>query len=90
MFSDFSNDGPSAVERGKDYRARGYFGPCGWWESDKPSELRAHYYTQLEAVAAIVPGLRVGFNPAELLDFLLGWTSLDLFKDDVGSRPAKP
>lgn len=40
-------------------------------------------YTQLEAVVAIGASLRVGFNPGELLDFLLGWTTLDIFNDDI-------
>ncbi len=27
--------------------------------------------------------LGLGFNPGELLDFILGWTTLDIFKDDI-------
>lgn len=44
------------------------------------------YYTQLEVFAGLVYGVRVGFNPGELIDFLLGWTTLDIYNDDLGSR----
>lgn len=47
----------------------------------KPSDA---YYWQIEAVAALGPAVRLGFNPGELLDFLLGWTTLDIFDDDIG------
>ena len=47
------------------------------------------YYTQIEAFAAALPGLRVGFNPGELVDFLLGWTTLDIYNDDLGARKAE-
>ena len=30
-------------------------------------------------------GARVGFNFAELLDFFLGWTTLDICKDDIAT-----
>ena len=45
-----------------------------------------HYYTQLEVVVAIGPSIRLGLNPGELLDFLLGWTTLDFYKDDVALK----
>jgi len=41
------------------------------------------YYTQIEAVVAIGPSIRLGFNPGELFDFILGWTTIDIFKDDI-------
>ncbi|HOX06911.1 MAG TPA: hypothetical protein PK280_10955 [Planctomycetota bacterium] len=44
------------------------------------------YYTQLEIAAGVGGTLRLGFNPGELLDFLLGWTTLDLFRDDRNAR----
>lgn len=46
------------------------------------------YYTQLEVVLAAGGSLRLGFNPGELLDFLLGWTTLDIFGDDVAAPPS--
>ena len=44
------------------------------------------YYTQIEVVVALIGSLRVGFNPGELLDFVLGWTTIDLFQDDLGTE----
>ena len=44
------------------------------------------YYTQIEVFAGAIPGLRAGFNPGELVDFLLGWTTLDIYNDDLGAR----
>ena len=41
-------------------------------------------YTQVEIAAGLVYGLRVGFNPGELLDWLVGWFGGDLYADDVG------
>jgi hypothetical protein len=29
--------------------------------------------------------LRLGFNPGELLDFILGWTAIDIYNDDAVS-----
>ena len=48
------------------------------------------YYTQIEVTAALLVSVRVGVNAGELLDFILGWTTLDLFGDDIASvRPAE-
>ena len=41
------------------------------------------YYTQLEIAAGLGGTLRLGFNPGELLDFILGWATIDLFSDDL-------
>lgn len=35
-----------------------------------------------EVVAGIGPMARVGFNAAELLDFVVGWTTIDMLGDD--------
>ncbi|HBF33348.1 TPA: hypothetical protein DDW35_02165 [Candidatus Sumerlaeota bacterium] len=40
------------------------------------------YYTRLEVCGGFIGTLRVGINPGELLDFLLGWTTLDIYQDD--------
>ena len=45
-----------------------------------------HVYTQIEAVIAIGPSLRLGFNPGELIDFILGWTTIDIYDDDIERR----
>jgi hypothetical protein len=48
----------------------------------------ASYYTQVEMAAGLVRTLRLGLNPGEVLDFLLGWVRIDLFDDDV-NRPGR-
>jgi hypothetical protein len=48
-----------------------------------------HYYTQLEVVAGLGLTLRVGFNPGELLDFILGWATIDIFNDDLEAKEQK-
>ena len=63
--------------------------------------MRHPYYTQLEVVIGLGPSLRLGFNPGELADFLLGWSGIDIFSDDLeaerkresilnGDRTSKP
>ncbi len=40
-------------------------------------------WTHLEVAAALGVGVRLGFNPGELLDFLLGFFGADLYGDDL-------
>lgn len=47
---------------------------------------QAEYYTQIEVVVAAFGSIRLGFNPGELLDFILGWTTLDIYSDDLWSK----
>ena len=57
----------------------------------KQTRSNYSYYTQMEIVAAMGGSLRLGFNPGELLDFLLGWTTLDIYSDDLtGGKANKP
>ena len=44
------------------------------------------YYTQIEVVVGMFGSIRLGFNPGELLDFALGWTTLDIYSDDIRKR----
>ena len=39
--------------------------------------------TQLELALGLGGSLRLGLNPGELLDFLLGWLTIDLYDDDI-------
>lgn len=41
------------------------------------------FYTQIEVSGGLLFTGRVGFNVGELLDFLLGWTALDIYDDDL-------
>lgn len=52
-------------------------------------ETAPYYYTQLEAVFAIGPSIRVGVNPGEFVDFLLGWFGVDMYGDDLERRRAE-
>jgi hypothetical protein len=40
-------------------------------------------YTQLEVLIGLGGTIRLGFNPGELLDFILGWTTIDIYGDDL-------
>jgi len=55
--------------------------PCRGAETKAPSPA---YYTQIEVRAGFVKSGRFGFNPGELVDFLFGWMTIDLFRDDLG------
>jgi len=46
-------------------------------------------FTQIEVVVGLGGTIRLGFNPGELLDFILGWTTIDIYKDDLESRKRK-
>ena len=52
-------------------------------------QLNASYWTQIEAVIGIGGTLRLGFNPGELLDFILGWTTIDIYGDDLEAKMQK-
>lgn len=45
---------------------------------------------QIEVQAACLLGLRLGFNPGEALDFLLGWGNFDYLEDDLAGPPTAP
>ena len=50
---------------------------------------RYPFYTQIEAVFALGPSLRLGFNPGELFDFGLGWFGIDIYGDDFEAKKQK-
>ena len=68
--------------RNKSYTA--FFGPFGLFcMSEPPPE---YYYTQIEVAAGVVGSARLGLNPGEFADFVLGWTTLDIYNDDLGKK----
>ncbi len=71
---------PAATKRGKKFAAIMPVLPALTF-SDCP-----YYYTQVEVAIGAGGTLRLGFNPGELLDFLLGWTTLDIFQDDLKAQ----
>ncbi len=42
------------------------------------------YYTQVEVCGGFLNTIRIGVNPGEFFDFLLGWIGVDFFDDDIG------
>ena len=86
---DFEPRPDQAAERGKDFQARGTW-PFATselrtrkWSNDK---FPKHpYYTQLEIAAGLGGAFRLGFNPGELVDFILGWVKIDIFNDDIAT-----
>jgi hypothetical protein len=75
--------GRVAEQRGKTVRASGPF-PLVFVDRG-PS-----YYTQMEAAAGLGVTLRLGLNPGEWIDFLVGWFRIDLFADDIEAGPGPP
>lgn len=55
-------------------------------QEDYPNVWSHYSAYQTEVAAGCIPSARVGFNTAELLDFLLGWATIDILNDDIGQR----
>ncbi len=83
---DLSNFTDVTTARSKSYHARSYV-PFIFLPEADDNPPPFSYYTQIEAVLALGPGLRLGMNPGELLDFLLGWVTVDLYGDDLPPAP---
>lgn len=73
----------TAVERKKNFAAGNIFSGGPFFHLEDKGD-RPYYYTGLDAVLGLGLSFRLGFNPGELLDFILGWTTIDIFKDDIG------
>jgi hypothetical protein len=63
---------------------KGAFFYRGVQPKQDPAVHVPYYWTQFEVVADVGIGIRAGVNPGEILDFILGWTTLDIFHDDIG------
>jgi len=58
--------------------------------ADYPSPFIARsYFTDIQVVVGAGPSVRLGFNPGELVDFILGWTGVDIYDDDVDAENAE-
>ena len=53
--------------------------------SKKTSLHPYSYYTDVEILLALGGGIKAGCNPGELLDFIIGWTTIDIYGDDIGT-----
>lgn len=47
------------------------------------------YYSQIDCVIGFGPSVRVGFNPGEFVDLLLGFFGVDIYSDDLERRRQK-
>lgn len=47
------------------------------------SREHLHYYTGAELVLGAGGSLRLGVNLGEIIDFVLGWVTIDIFNDDL-------
>ncbi len=73
--------GPRSAARGKDVAYRPSCIP--FWDPPPPEPPNPARWTQFEVAAGLLGGVRLGFNPGELLDFLLGFFGADLYGDDL-------
>jgi len=58
-------------------------------KEDVPRSRYYHFYTQIEVAGGLIGTVRLGFNPGELVDFLLGWATVDIFRDDLEAKKQK-
>ena len=64
--------------------------PLVWFVEAENVYEKWHYYTQVEFAGGVGFTIRIGANAAELADFLLGWTTLDIMADDLAAQYALP
>lgn len=48
----------------------------------------AYYFTQLEVSVGLGLSIRLGLNPGEFVDFVLGWFKVDIYTDDLVGTPS--
>jgi len=80
------NSSAYAKMRNKDYLSFYFLGipmptsPC------PAPKYPPSYWTQIDIAAGIGRNVKLGLNPGELLDFILGWTTIDIYNDDLEAR----
>ena len=79
------------LNRDKNYKTEPYslFLPLMSFPFPRSKSPSYAYYSEFEIVLGIYYTIRLGFNPGEALDFLLGWTTIDIYGDDIGSKETK-
>ena len=82
-----SNTGDEIVRRGKKFSTWNYIVPVEYGIFS--SHLNPEYFFQVEALIGLGPTVRLGLNFGELLDFILGWTTIEIFNDDLNSASAR-
>ena len=66
----------------------GHFGSLALWPDDQV-ELELILVGTDEATVGLLWSVKLGVNPGELLGFLPGWTTIDIYDDDLGHRKLK-
>ena len=71
---------PEVIERRKES-----YGNTGWvvWDMPTKEGMNWHWVSQVEASAGLGISARLGLNPLEAIDFILGFTTLDFYGDDT-------
>jgi len=77
----FLPDATGGNLRGKTYST--LHGPITFSGGENFFDNSAPYYSQIDLVFGLGPSFRLGFNPGELLDFILGWFNVDIYNDDL-------
>lgn len=75
-------DHKNIERRHKFYQALLLLGIMGVSPHGEPVQS-GHYCTKAEIAASLGYGVKLGLNPGEVLDFLLGFAGLDIYGDDV-------
>jgi hypothetical protein len=86
--------GPENLPRGKAYKMKGFWFIIPLYYINILPSFITHKGSlasqcQIEVAAGLGAGLRAGVNPGEALDFLLGFFTLDIFKDDFPREKKK-
>jgi hypothetical protein len=50
---------------------------------DEAVTIPSHFWTQIDLYLGLYYSVRLGFNPGEMVDFVLGWTTIDIYADDL-------
>ena len=62
---------------------------CPFWTPPPPESPNPARWTQIEVAIGLIGDVRLGFNPGELLDLLLGFFGADLYGDDIARGERK-
>jgi hypothetical protein len=81
LYSGYEKFDPGGLSAARHKRVRSQGLGLATFDGD---EENYGFYTQVEATVGVIFSVRLGVNPGELIDALVGFTTVDLFGDDVG------
>ncbi|MCU0722311.1 MAG: hypothetical protein MUC63_01610 [Planctomycetes bacterium] len=85
--TEIENVAPSGGEESEQWKRGQFLHANAFLDSERDGWAD---YFWIEAGARCLVGVHAGFNPAEFLDFLLGWVGIDLCGDDEKPPPELP